>query len=345
MKSSFKVLVLTFIAISAFAHSVEELQQTRNQIIIQSANQTLNTETRVAEPGMIRDLRNGNFALACQTEDFTYLPGMLNYIYSPVIPVPAGNSVSFDFYVKGSFSDLNAFPEVDYWGCEVSPDAGATWYAISNPYGDPTGSNYVYSDAPAEWSSFVQSYTVDGILNDYAGTSMQFRWYFQSDTDTPIGEGIFVDDVSLTVDGTSVFFTDFEDGDLTGWVSVDGTAEPAHFHQTTVGAYAGQSWAMNDPELGTAGGYGDHWYQVLDSPPVTLPDVAGNTITFQQNRNVEGTAGATTPYNGWDGTNVRISRDGGVTWDVLNSVSPAYNATSLYSFGYEFGEGAGIGGW
>ncbi|MCF7923348.1 MAG: T9SS type A sorting domain-containing protein, partial [Candidatus Marinimicrobia bacterium] len=106
-----------------------------------------------------------------------------------------------------------------------------------------------------------------------------------------------------------------------------------------------QSWAMNDPELGTAGGYGDHWYQVLDSPPVTLPDIAGNTITFQQNRNVETTVGATTPYNGWDGTNVRISTDGGATWEVLNSVSPAYNSTSLYSFGYEFGEGAGIGGW
>jgi len=345
MKSSFKVLVLTLIAISAFAVSVPGLQQTQKQVMIKGLNQSASYESQVAEPGMLRDLRNGNFALACQTEDFTYLAGMLNYVYSPVITVPAGNSVFFDFFIRGNFSDPNVFPEVDYWGCEVSPDAGATWYAISNPYGDPDGSNYVYTDAPAEWSSFVQSYTVDGYLNDYAGTSMQFRWYLQSDTDTPIGEGIFIDDVSLTVDGASVFFADFEDNDLTDWVSVDATAEPAHFHQTTVGAYAGQSWAMNDPEMGTAGGYDDHWYQVLDSPPVTLPDAAGNTITFQQNRNVEAIAGATTPYTGWDGTNVRISSDGGATWEVLNSVSPAYTSTSLYSFGFEFGEGAGIGGW
>jgi len=345
MKSLFKVLLVTTIAVSAFASSVDGLNHTQNQIMIKGMNQSASQAALVTEPSMTRDLRNGNFALACQTEDYTYLAGMLNYIYSPVISVPAGTSVLFDFFVRGNFSDPDIFPEVDYWGCEVSPNGGTTWYALSNPYGSATGDNYVYSDAPGEWSSFVQSYTVDGILNDYAGTDIQFRWYLQSDTDDPVGEGIFIDDISLSVDGTSAFFEDFEDNDMTGWVSVDGTAESAHFHQTTVGAYDGQSWAMNDPELGTAGGYNDHWYQVLDSPPVTLPVEQVNTITFQQNRNVEGTAGSAAPYDGWDGMNVRISSNAGATWEVLTDVTPEYNALSLYSFGFEFGEGAGIAGW
>jgi hypothetical protein len=346
MKSLFKVLMITLIAWSAFAGSIQGLNHTSNQVMIKGTHQVSNSENQQHEAGILRDLRNGDYALACQNEDMTLIPNMYNYIYSPVISLPAGNSVLFDFFIRGSFSgDPDAFPNVDYWGCELTPDGGATWYAISNPYGDPNGSNYVYTDVPGDWSSFVASYTVDGMLDDYAGGDIQFRWYMQTDADPILGEGLFIDDVSVDVDGASAFFADFEDGDLTDWVSVDGTAEPAHFHQTTVGAYSGQSWAMNDPDLGTAGGYADHWYQVLDSPPVTLPDGQVNTLTFQQNRNVEDPAGASNPYNGWDGMNVRISADGGASWEVLTDVTPAYNSTSLYSFGSEFGEGPGIAGW
>ena len=345
MKWVIRVLLVALVAWSAFGYSVEGLRSEKNQIMVKGVSASTDAEAQIDEPGAMRDLRNGNFSLACQTEDGTYLANMLNYMYSPVITLPAGTSVLFDFYVRGFFSDPNEFPDVDYWGCELSVDGGGTWFAISNPYGDPNGTNYVYSDAPQEWSSFVSSYTVDGSLNNYAGQNIQFRWYLQTDADDPVGEGIFIDDVTLTVDGASAFFADFEDGDLTGWVSVDGTAEPAHFHQTTVGAYAGQSWAMNDPSLGTSGGYNDHWYQVLDSPPVTLPVEQVNTITFQQNYNVESPAGATAPYDGWDGVNVRISSDGGASWDVLTDISPAYTSNSLYSFGSEFNEGAGIPGW
>jgi len=345
MKSLTKVLLITMVAWAAFAGSIEGLNHTSNQLMIKGTHQVASSAAQDHEAGALRDLRNGDFALACQDENLTLITNMLNYMYSPVITLPAGTTVFFDFFIRGSFTDPDAFPDVDYWGCEVTPDGGSTWYAISNPYGDPDGSNYVYTDAPGDWSSFVQSYTVDGLLNDYAGGDVQFRWYMQTDADTPSGEGIFLDDISVDVDGASVFFADFEDEDLTGWVSVDGTAEPAHFHQTTVGALEGQSWAMNDPAIGTAGGYNDHWYQVLDSPALTLPVEQVNIITFKQNRNVEDPAGATTPYTGWDGMNVRISSDGGSTWEVLNDVSPVYNSSSLYSFGSEFGEGPGIAGW
>ncbi|NQV30938.1 MAG: T9SS type A sorting domain-containing protein [Candidatus Marinimicrobia bacterium] len=344
MKLFIRVLLVALVAWSAFANTVEGLQHSTDQIMIRSINNAPSADVSIEGPTGMRDLRNGNYSLVCQTEDFTYLTNMLNYVYSPVISVPAGNSVLFDFFIRGGFTDPDEFPAVDYWGCEITPNGGANWYPISNPYGEAGGTNYVYSDAPAEWSSFVASYTVDGVLNDYAGTDIQFRWYFQSDADTPSGEGLFVDDVSVTVDGGSVFFADFEDGSLDGWVSEDGTATPAWWHQTTSGAFSGQSWAMNDPDIGPNGGYDDHWYQVLDSPPVTLPATV-NTITFQQHRNVEDPAGASAPYNGWDGTNVRISADNGAHWEVLTDVTPAYTSTSLYSFGFEFNEGAGIAGW
>lgn len=343
MKSLTKVLLITLFAWSAFAGTIEGINHNDPLMLIKGTHQTaVDAQTNT---GSMRDLRNGDYALACQDENMGLIPNMLNYMYSPVIPVPAGTVVQFDFFIRGNFADPDAFPDVDYWGCEVTPDGGSTWYAMSNPYGDPDGSNYVYTDAPGDWSSFVNSYSLDGLLNDYAGGDIQVRWYMQTDADATIGEGIFLDDVSVTVDGVVAFFEDFEDQDLTGWQSVDGTAEPPHWHQTTVGAYAGQSWAMNDPDLGTAGGYADHWYQVLDSPPVTMPVEQALTLTFMQNRNVEGTAGATTPYDGWDGMNVRISSDGGASWTILQDVTPAYNSSSLYSFGSEFGEGPGQAGW
>jgi len=93
MKSLFKVMLVSLIAVSAFAISVDGLNQTQNQIMIKGMNQSASQAALVTEPGMTRDLRNGNFALACQTEDYTYLAGMLNYIYFPVISVPAGTSV------------------------------------------------------------------------------------------------------------------------------------------------------------------------------------------------------------------------------------------------------------
>jgi hypothetical protein len=289
--------------------------------------------------------KGGDYALACQTEDFSYLPNMENYIYGPPVQLPNGRRVTADFYIRGYFDDMDVFPDVDFWGCEVSPDAGLTWYPVSNPYGDPDGDNFVYSDVPEDWSSFNASYSTPISLDNYAGQTIQLRWYFHSDDDEPIGEGFFLDDISVTVDGNQVYFEDFEDQDSTGWYSEDATAIPAQWHVTSTGAYDGTSWAMNDPSIGQSGGYLDAWYQVLDSPPVTIPASGVNTLTFMHNYKVEDPAGASDPYTGWDGMNVRISNDGGESWSVLTDVSPAYNVSSLYSFGYEHGEGADVPGW
>ncbi len=138
------------------------------------------------------------------------------------------------------------------------------------------------------------------------------------------------------------YYEDFESG-APGWVSVDLTDIPRMWHPDTFQAYggSGSSWWMGDP---TIKGYLNCWYQVLDSPEIILP-AGACSLKFMMNRAIEGLDGASSPYNGWDGFNVRISTDEGITWTVLANPTPAYNSTSMYSFGCEHEEGPNVPGW
>jgi len=144
---------------------------------------------------------------------------------------------------------------------------------------------------------------------------------------------------SFRNDTTSLYFADFE-GTL-DWTSLDLTMPSGMWHvddfDTPDGT--GMAWWMGDTDIN---GYLDHSYLILDTPEILVPP--GGHLTFDLNYNVEGTAGAEDPYNGWDGSNVRISTDAGANWTVISG-SPSYNSSSLYSFGYEHGEGANIAGW
>lgn len=125
------------------------------------------------------------------------------------------------------------------------------------------------------------------------------------------------------------------------WTSYDATLTDAEWHLLDAEiSYEDLSWWMGDPYIG---GYLDHVYVVLDTDPILVPE--NGHLTFKLNYNCEpaGSDDSTPLYNGWDGSNVRISTDG-ETWNVLNGL-PAYTASSLYSFGVEHGEGANIPGW
>ena len=144
----------------------------------------------------------------------------------------------------------------------------------------------------------------------------------------------------------SLFSESFESGSLSPWVSADETSVPPQWHLSDWDAYggSGMSWWMADPTLGDSGGYNNSWYQVLDTDPIALSGT-GLQLSFYQRHSCETPGGEPTGYDGWDGMNVRISTDGGSTWAVLTNPTPAYTATSLYSFGDEHGEGTGIPGW
>jgi len=132
----------------------------------------------------------------CQNDQGSYNVNMLDYVTSPSIVLPESGQIKADFQIMGNFTDTGVFPDVDYWGWEISPDDGMTWYAMSNPYGDPNGNNYVYSDAPDVWSSAVESYSLDGMITDYAGMTVKFRIYFKSNANVN-GTGVMFDDFTI----------------------------------------------------------------------------------------------------------------------------------------------------
>ena len=314
-----------------------------------------------------RTFRTGDYGLVCQNESGSYNTGMINYVTSPEIQLPDGGQASVDFLLKGSFLDGDDFNTgtVDIWGMQISSDGGP-WYYVSNPYGlvvDENGDslfNYIYVDAPTNWTPYSQSYNDESPIqiDNYTGTTIRLRYWFESDDDAPQGEGLFIDDITVNLDGEDIYFESFEDSTLGGWVTEDRTAPGPAWHPDTYGAYggSGKSWWMADPSIGTNGGYYNHWYQVLDTPPIDLPNsTTSHQIVFDQKRFIEGLctgsncpsceSDASSVYDGWDAFNVRISGDEGNTWEVLEDVTPAYNASNTYSFGYEFEEGCNVPGW
>jgi hypothetical protein len=187
--------------------------------------------------GEVTDAPSPTHVYINQNAQGTYNVNMLNYLVSPPIVLPTSGDIRCDFMIKGLFTDPNTFPEVDYYGWEISVNNGVTWYAMSNPYGSATGNNYVYSDAPATWSSMTESYSLDGYISNYAGQTAIFRWYFQSDADTPNGTGIMIDDFKIyndiflaepsnlaaVVAGANVDLTwsNPGGGGLPGWINYD----------------------------------------------------------------------------------------------------------------------------
>ena len=123
------------------------------------------------------------------------------------------------------------------------------------------------------------------------------------------------------------------------------TLGPSRWHVDSWNAYqGGLSWWDADPNLGNQGGYSNGWYEGLDTDSISLSG-SNLMLEFYHRYKVEDPATATPPYDGWDGMNVRISTDGGDTWQVLENPVPAYTCSSLYSFGEQHGEGPGIPGW
>ena len=133
------------------------------------------------------------------------------------------------------------------------------------------------------------------------------------------------------------------------WVSKDLTVPrpkpiPSQWVLDTWDAYDGLSWRCADLSLGNHGGYNNHWYQVLDTPPILLTEDA--TFSFYHRYWAEAPTGVPEPYDAWDGMNVRISTDSGKTWQVLPCNT--YNVSSIWAFGHPeqgHNEGPGIPGW
>ncbi len=146
---------------------------------------------------------SGTHVYQLQNDAGSYDPNLLNSIISPIITLPTEGEIVANFELMGDFTDPNAGGAVsalDYWGFEIQIDGSSAWYAMSNPYADPNGNNYIYSDAPDVWMPIIDAYTLEGRIDDYAGEDVRFKIYFRSDADTPEGSGIMVDDFRITTE-------------------------------------------------------------------------------------------------------------------------------------------------
>jgi Zn-dependent metalloprotease len=123
----------------------------------------------------------------------------------------------------------------------------------------------------------------------------------------------------------------------------------AYWHPDEWNAYqgSGTSWWVADTANYDPGGYNDDWHVALETDPISLSG-SQLQLSFHHRYAMEDPEGASdydNRYDGWDGINVRISSDGGSTWEVLTGPQPAYTCNSLFSFGHIHKEGPGIPGW
>ena len=101
----------------------------------------------------------------------------------------------------------------------------------------------------------------------------------------------------------------------------------------------GSAYWCADEEIGPDGGYLDEWMQYLDTPSIMVGDNA--MLSADLKWTLESAAGATvagTCTDGWDAANVRISADGGTTWDLLEDPNMPYDFDCGYGWIYNDSE-------
>ena len=101
------------------------------------------------------------------------------------------------------------------------------------------------------------------------------------------------------------------------------------FNSGAIGADGNNFWG-GDEEIG---GYLDSWIQYLDTPSISVGSGASlSTKIFYAIEDPAGGQVAGTCTDGWDAANVRISTDGGVTWNLLEDPMQPYHFECGYGW-------------
>jgi len=170
----------------------------------------------------------------------------------------------------------------------------------------------------------------------------QFRGYAPASLLPGLPGGGYTDDDS------TFYHSTYETG-MQGWTTQDLTIQTNHWNIDQFNAYQGNSWWCGDSSAGASGimGYDNFWLQYMDSPVLNLTGAVSPVLTFKIYWSMENYTSVPPPppYNGWDGCNVWISTNSGSTFTPITPVTPAYNCTSLSSFGTVWRMGPNIPGW
>ncbi|MBN2105506.1 VCBS repeat-containing protein [bacterium] len=112
----------------------------------------------------------------------------------------------------------------------------------------------------------------------------------------------------------TIFFEDFESGPG-DWTHGDiCETNGLQWHCSTFNAYSGQSWWCGNAKMG---GYLSHWYQVLTTPLIDLNRSISPKLTFMHCYAIEYDETEPPEESPWDGCHVRISKDGGETYQLI----------------------------
>ncbi len=208
--------------------------------------------------------------------------------------------------------DVSDWPTEGWWET-TETEFNSPTHSFNSP-NPPNGENL------GSWSLFSPEVTLPDVGDDEV---IRF------------GFSLFEDQVDSDGDGDN-FLEDYYRISL---ADVDALA----WHTSSFNAYEGDSYWCGYEDYN---GYLDGWLQFLDSPMITIPST-GTTLSAQLKWGLEDPAGAGGVsghfIDGWDAANVRISSDGGATWDILTGSDP-YDFTSGYGWVYN-GEPDYIPGW
>lgn len=139
---------------------------------------------------------------------------------------------------------------------------------------------------------------------------------------------------SLTLSNSSNFDVDYN---VTAW---DPFPSSGAWHLNEDHAYDGLSWWAGYAPIQQ---YPRWSCEIMELPVIDLSETTSPVLNFMAMWEIEPPS-VSPPWDGWDAANVWISVDGGLSFEPLRPVYPAYTCESAYAFEMYF-DGDSIPGW
>ena len=223
-------------------------------------------------------------------------------------PIIIENSNSI---IPQSREEIDLYVE-DFEGDISDWSTGSGWSANTSDFNSSTTSMVSPNDVSTQgnvWDLVSPTITLPALGE---GETMNFSFFLKGDTPDTDGNGD-----NYLEDYYSVSILDL---DALAWQETS--------------ANGGEAYWCGEDDIGNGNpGYLNDWLQFLDTPSFTVP--FSGVLSADMAWFLEEAAGATvagTCVDGWDAANVRISADGGQTWNLLTANERAYDFDCGYGW-------------
>jgi hypothetical protein len=213
--------------------------------------------------------------------------------------------------VPSSREEIDLFVE-DFEGDISDWDADSGWNVSTTDFNSSTTSMVSPDDVTTQGNVWDLISPIISLPDLGEGETMNFSFFLKGDTPDTDGNGD-----NYLEDYYSVSILDL---DALAWQETS--------------ANGGESYWCGEDDIGNGNpGYLNDWLQFLDTPSFTVP--FSGVLSADMAWFLEEATGATvagTCVDGWDAANVRISADGGETWNLLTSNERAYDFDCGYGW-------------